>query len=532
MGDIVYEMYGAAMNPERYQGLVDAWEALLPQSGELSKLNLDAAAAARHVEQALRILEGDAPFPDLEGLFAVYDHLPAFLFGADGALVRMNASASNAFVSTQKVRTAGDVQAVMGEASSLLSRSIPIRVEDGVEYRFIIYYDTGAVSSTAGRIAEAFELTHAEREVLALTLQGLSRKELAQKRKVSPETVKKQVERIFSKTGTQSQLELTLMSSSMYRDAEERGGHPTALSCAAVYTPYFADERHFEHEGRTITYRVFGAEAGRPVLAFHGTYGFCQWPEEAEAACLKRGYRVIVPIRPGYGNTSHAAGRGQALASIFADMDLILDREAVDQLHLLSMENDSFLAFKYAAQRPDRIQMILAFAGMLPMSQDEQYQRMDKWHRFVQGTARYTPALIPLVVKAGFRFAAKVGRQEFVKQVYGSSAPDLAVIDDPKLFEAIMAGTRVALSPKHLAHKAFAAELVAFAGAEWVEDVRACEGVFPVHFINGATDPIAPPATLATFEEDFPWIQFECHEDAGQFVFFTHWHRFFELLDG
>lgn len=524
-------MYGAAMNPERYQALVDAWEAMMPTSGELAPVNLDAVAAARHVEQALRILEGDAPFPDLEGLFAVYDHLPAFLFTADGMLVRMNESAAQHFVSAPTVRTQANVGEVLGAETTLFSREIPIRVEDGVEYSFFIYFDKGAVSSTAERIAEAFYLTRAEREVLALTLQGLSRKELALKRQVSPETVKKQVERIFAKTGTQSQLELTLMSSSMYRDAEQRGDRLVPSIPSAVYTPYFDDERSFVHDARTITYRVFGAQAGRVVVAFHGTYGLCRWPDEAEKQFEKNNFRVIIPIRPGYGNTSGGSERGLATPTIFSDLDLILDREAVDEVDLLSMENDSFLAFQYAANRLDRIRSLTAFAGMLPMTRDEQYRRMDKWHRFVQGTARYTPALIPLVVKAGFRFAARVGRQEFVKQVYGSSAPDLAVLAEPELFAAIMAGSQVALSPKHLAYKAFAAELVEFAKADWIDAVNACEDVFPVRMINGATDPIAPPDTLANFQADFPWIHFECHWDAGQFIFFTHWQRFFELID-
>ncbi|ARE38845.1 Transcriptional regulator, LuxR family/hydrolase, alpha/beta fold family [Rhodovulum sp. P5] len=542
--DLICEIYGTALNPERYERLVDSWEKALAVASPLAGSPLDPQAASRHVGQAERIFDTTTPFPEIDKLFAVYEHLPALLLSKDGVVLRANPKAQSLLApdttcqaqsradrprdAGQERRTAQGL--LRGKLPGSVVRRLPVDIEGSTACEFVILFDRAAISRVAGQIARAFDLTAAEQEVLGLSLQGLSRKEIAVHRDVSPETVKKQTKRIFDKTGAQSQLELTLISASMYRDpplADPSVGGGKGRACAL---PFFDDEELICDGSRTVTYRAFGAPGGETLLFFHGTYGFCQWPALAEKEAARRGYRVIVPIRPGYGNTSGREAGEDVLDRIFEDILLILDRETAGKVTLVSLENDSFLAFCFAERFPGRVAGLVAFAGVLPMTREVQYSRMDKWHRFVVGTARYTPSLIPLVARGGFHFAARIGREEFVRQVYGSSRPDVAVMADATAREAILTGTRVAVSPRHLAHRAYAQEMCEFARGDWKRAVQATRDTIPVRFINGATDPIAPPETVAEFREDYPWITFEVHEDAGQFIFFSHWSRLFPAL--
>lgn len=539
MADFVCEIYGTALAPEVYERLVDSWERAIERAGTLEAPVLDAEAAQRHVSQAEQILDGGAPFPDIDRLFSLYAHLPALLVSEDGVVLRANAKADALLGNRQPCGGQGgglpqanaQVQWLLnGRLPGSVLRRIPITLEGSMPCDFVILFDRAVNARVAEQMAQAYDLTEAETEVLSLSLQCLSRKEIAARRTVSPETVKKQTERIFAKTGAQSQLELTLISASMYRDGQGAEA-PARPELRARPLPYFADERVLRDGDRMVTYRVFGEPHGRPVLFFHGTFGFCCWPEAAEREAARRGYRVLVPIRPGYGNTTGTEPGQQVLTRIFEDACLILDREGVTSAAVVTLENDSFLGFCFAERHPERVQSLVAFAGVLPMTREVQYRRMDKWHRFVVGTAHYTPALIPLVARGGFHYAARIGREEFVRQVYGDSPPDVRVLNDAAARDSILTGTRIALSPRHLAHRAYAQEMREFALGDWKSAVEATRNHLPVHFVNGATDPIAPPDTVQEFREDYPWIAFEMHEDAGQFIFFSHWQRLFPALE-
>ncbi|WP_223632778.1 alpha/beta fold hydrolase [Rhodobacter sp. TJ_12] len=536
--DLVCEIYHTALNPDQYERLVDAGLDALARI-ETIGLAPDPLSSARHVAQAGSILGTSAPYPEIERLFTLYRHLPALLTSATGQVLHANPGAMALLDGASSLPSGpGDLS---GKLSGTVMRRIPVSYEGAQDCLFTVLFDRASQARLAAQLAGTFDLTAAERDVLALSLQCLGRKEIANRRGVSPETVKKQIERILAKTGAASQQELSLMSAALWRDTaapappwpqpEAPAMPPEAntVQAQAGPLPYFPDERQIFAAGRCISYRIFGDPQGQPVLAFHGTYGFCCWPHAAEQEALRRGWRVIVPIRPGYGNTT---GAEEALnpQRIFDDIIAIFAQEGVGCAPLVTLENDSFLGFAFARAHPDRVSALIAFAGVLPVTRKAQYGRMDKWHRFVVGTAHYTPALIPLVAQGGFHFAARIGREEFVRQVYADSPPDVAVLQDPAARAAILDGTRIALSPRHLAHRAYAQEMRAFASGDWSDSVAAARGRFPVTFINGATDPIAPPETIAEFREDYPWINFELHENAGQFVFFSHWPRLFAHL--
>ncbi|SOC03318.1 LuxR C-terminal-related transcriptional regulator [Rhodobacter maris] len=534
--DLVCEIYHTALNPEDYERLVDtALGALALTDTEPSEDGpefpgarpIDPVMAARHVAQAGTILGQSAPFPELEKLFALYRHLPAVLVAPNGLVLHANPRALQLLQGSVCLPLACS-GAFSGALSGTVTRRIPLRYEGTQDAVFTVLFDPESQARLAAELAQSFDLTEAETDVLRLSLQCLGRKEIAQRRGVSPETVKKQIERILTKTGAGSQMALSQLGAALWRDPGVPD--PATNDPGTAPLPYFPDERSFLHRGRRLSYRVFGAPEGQALVFFHGTYGFCRWPQAAEAEAARHGLKVIVPIRAGYGNSAPLSAGADAPGAIFADIAAILAREGVTRAPLVTLENDSALGFGFARAFPEMVSGMIAFAGVLPVTRKAQYRRMDKWHRFVVGTAHYTPALIPLVAQGGFHFAARIGREEFVRQVYAGSPPDVALLTEPEARAAILDGTRVALSPRHLAHRAYALEMQAFARGEWQKAVAALRGRLPVVFVNGATDPIAPPATIAEFRADYPWITFELLQDAGQFVFFRHWGRLFAHL--
>ena len=164
------------------------------------------------------------------------------------------------------------------------------------------------------------------------------------------------------------------------------------------------------------------------------------------------------------------------------------------------------------------------------MTRREQFERMEKWHRFILAGAKYTPHLLPFMVKAGFLLARKIGKRGFVHAVYGNCPADVATFEDPEVFEAMVTGSETALSDNHSAHDAFSRMLLGRQREDWSAEVEALRGHLPVTFINGAEDPQVPLATLQEFQRDHDWIKYHVHDDSGQLVFFRHWRSVLDEL--
>ena len=250
----------------------------------------------------------------------------------------------------------------------------------------------------------------------------------------------------------------------------------------------------------------------------------------AEAEARARGLRVIVPLRPGYGSSDMVAHGADYDAALLEDTERVLRAEGVRRCPVLSLGGDVYYAARLARRDPARITGILACAGMLPLTRRAQFERMDKWHRFILAGAKYTPHLLPFMVKAGFLLARRIGKGGFARAIYGESGADIATFEDPEVYEAIVGGSEVALSATHSAHEAFARQLVGGQLEDWSGDLVALKGALPVILMNGAQDPQVPRATYEEFRRDHPWIEYHLFEDAGQLVFFRHWRAALDRL--
>jgi pimeloyl-ACP methyl ester carboxylesterase len=261
-------------------------------------------------------------------------------------------------------------------------------------------------------------------------------------------------------------------------------------------------------------------------------YGLVRWPASAEAEAARQGIKVIVPVRAGYGASDPLPRGVPYVPQLAEDMAALLDHLRVDKVPLLTLGGDSFIAFAFHAAYPERVRAMVCCGGVLPLTRPVQYERMDKWHRFILAGARYTPHLLPFMVKAGFALARRLGKRGFVHAVYGNSKADVATFEIDEVFEAMVCGSEVSLSETHSAHDAFSREVICHETTDWTDEVDGLRrsGV-PVHFLNGMQDPQVPPATVEEFRQDYPWIDFRVYPDAGQLLFFLKWRDAITLAE-
>ena len=560
--EVIDRLYEVAVDPSRYESLLDHWEAMIrPQRASVGNGGGTSALGMKQFEghflradQVLDQAMRDEGRTDAAAMLAQIEHAAAFVCDRDLTITDVNLAATSVLGIT---RGAGVADLALGDGEAALlaaqiqrmfganlagsavvrSRSARadrlmvlhlrlIRPEHAPAFVFAVTSEMTWPRGFSDVLRAAFDLTPAEAEVMRALAEGLALTQIAEARGRSVETIRAQLKAIMSKTETRSQSELVRLTLSTMEMAHFWDDTSNALPATSEGFATLAP-RPFHTlilpDGRRMDYLILGDPDGRPVLFLPLDYGLVRWPATAEAEAERRRIKVIVPVRAGYGMATPLPRNAPYIVQLLEDHACLLDHLGVRQLPLLALGGDSIKAFAFHAAYPERVKAIICAAGVLPLSRPEQYERMDKWHRFILAGARYTPHLLPFMVKAGFALARRLGKRGFVHAVYGKSQADVDTFEMPEVFEAMVCGSEVALSETHSAHDAFAREIIAHETTDWSTEVVGLQGRVPVHFLNGLQDPQVPPATLAEFRAEHPWIDFRIYPDAGQLLFFLKW---------
>lgn len=563
---LIGHLYDVAVDPGHYEAMIDHWETMLRPAleGQMAGATDPHDLVGRHVLRADRVLEQVLMTPQDDGAAAQVERIrqtACFTVDGRGHMAAVNNATTLMFGLTAGAR-ARDLPLARGEAdklitlaASLLQSNAPIsRVlclrlrETGrllvlqlrlcrppTEAAFVLCVTSEIhwPDGFAQLMEDSFGLSPSEIEVLRFLAEGLSVADIAAQRRRSLETVRVQLKSLQSRTGTRSQQELIRLALTTLNSLRDQ-----ALPASERRTgPAEVETRRFALKGgRQMEYLVFGNPEGRPVLFLPLDMGFVRWPPKAEADALRRGLRIIVPIRAGYGGSSPAPARSEFFRQFISDHLDLLDHLRIPRLPILTLGDDSLLAIRLYAAAPQRFSALLACAGALPLTSNEQIQRMGKWHRFILGGARLTPHLLPFMVRAGAAMARRYGKTRFLASVFSSSPADAATFAIPDVAEAMIVGSEVMLSADHCAAGPFAQSVAALAQADWTGPMAQLRsgvenGRMKVQFFSGEQDPQTPQETMVEQRDEHPWIEFTVYPDAGQLLFFLKWRDVIARLD-
>jgi len=557
--EIISRVYDVALDPSRYETLLDKWETTMGpmRSGGLEAPSIDDAYILGHFYRASEVLERtdvtEGP-SEIDLLMTQFESMAAVIIDRNLAVLELNEAAAKVLRSSKGAALSRisldevDRAALSRQCARMLSGEGPVssvfRVRAADEGHFIVFHMKRVVLSAGEPVVvavtsdlswpvgfgdilgTAFVLTKAEVDIVRLLVECCSLKEIAETRGRSVETVRGQLKTILSKTETRTQVELVRLAMSMMDIATlttETNPGPRIISEgfeALDAVPFVTVDAP---EGRSLDYLVLGDPKGTPILYLHMDFGFVRWSASAERSAKEQGLKIIAPVRGGFGNSSSISKKGEFGRQVAQDLLTVLDAEKAPPCPVIAMGADHLFAIELDLLRPGQVSAIVAAGGVFPFVRPQQYERMHKWHRFIQAGARYTPQVLPFLVKAGFHLAKRGGKRAFVHSVFGDSQADIDTFEDPEVFEAMITGSEICLSENHNAHNAFARQAL-FEHSDAAADlVRKSEGRFPFISFNGAHDPGVHKETIVEFAEDYPWIDFRLYEDAGQLIFFRHW---------
>ncbi|MFZ1679496.1 MAG: helix-turn-helix transcriptional regulator, partial [Rhizobiaceae bacterium] len=368
--EIIDRLYDVALDPVRYEELVDVWE------GGISPLRLSAEGARlsdadmeNHFKRASVFLDRFEVSHRLSGYQAALSDVGrSAAFVSDGkrvvaandqaglvfALHGGESCAVLPFAPEDQAALQSTVRRIIGgrdeKAATLrirdqrsgkleILRIMPVKDADGRPFALVTSSAVTWPDDFSVTLADAFELTDAEIEIVRGIVEGLGVRDIARERARSEHTVRTQLRHVLSKTETHSQSELVrimlgLMDLTATRGvARPAGGADGRLAPIVPKTMRLAD-------GRRLSWIEFGAPAGRPLLYLHMSYGLARWPADAEAQALQRNIRVIVPIRAGYGGSDPQPAVDDYCGRNTNDIGQLIDRLGVPRLAILTLGAD------------------------------------------------------------------------------------------------------------------------------------------------------------------------------------------------
>jgi pimeloyl-ACP methyl ester carboxylesterase/DNA-binding CsgD family transcriptional regulator len=559
--EIVDRLYDVAVDPIRLEELLAVWEgraAPLRVGSVDSAILFDDPEIDAHVSRATVFLDRYEASQKVVGDRAILESIPraaAFLSDGGALIAGCNRPAALAFGIAEGGPIAAlpfdpaDIDTLRGVARKVAARrdakivTLRIRslttgspvivrvspVDSAVKPPLALVLSTELVWPVGfeATVQEAFGLTLAEVAIVQGITLGLPLKDIAEGRGRSVETVRTQARSILAKTETHSQSELVRVVLGLMDVAliptQDQPLRRTAGDMAAI--PF---QTIRGADGRRLDWIEFGAAHGRPVLYMHLDYGLIRWPARAERAAAKRGLRIIVPVRAGYGRSDlHPRGQDH-VAGVAADYAAVMDHLGLRDAVVIPQGSDLRFALLLAQTRPDLVRAIVGCACQLPLRTAAQYERMDKWQRFILANARYAPKVLPFLVKAGFSLARRLGKAAFFTQVNGGSAADMATFARPDVRAAVLEGSEVCMSADHLAAEAFTRECIS-SEKDWSALVRAAR--VPVRLLQGDQDPQTPVQTIHELMVDYPHLDISFLPDTGQLLLFAEWPRVLDEVE-
>ena len=246
------------------------------------------------------------------------------------------------------------------------------------------------------------------------------------------------------------------------------------------------------------------------MLDGHGVTARC------EKSLKQRNIRLIAPTRPNFGGSEPDGGPKGAPDRFARDLEAILDTLGIERCPLFGHMAGSVYAFAAAVHLGERVTGILNVSGGVPILSRRQFAVMTPRQRIVAYTARYTPTLLPVILRAGIALLDSGGDHAFMKALYEATPVDYRVAIRPDVFAILSGGYRFTVRQGHGAFEIDSRQVT----TDWSHYVEA--STVPVTLVHGRHDPVVRIGTVRDFAARYPQrTRLVEVEDEGQLLFYA-----------
>lgn len=359
-------------------------------------------------------------------------------------------------------------------------------------------------------LVTSFGLSRAEVDLVRQLLGGRTLRQIAEDSGRSEHTVRNQAKSVLAKTGAPGQVDLIRMVVFLIRP---RGASDGAFAGFGAFPETLM---RMESTGKTVQVMQFGPRGGRPVIFLHGMIDglaavfFLR--EELAAANI----RMIVPVRPGFGKSDPVARGEDALDVLEAHVREVIERLSLRRPVLMCHLAGNIYGQVLVRRLGKLLAGLLSISGNPPVTRVSQLARMPRRQRVVAYTARFAPALLPTILRAGIAQVDGQGVDHFRKALFAPGTHDAGVIERLDLTELLHAGFRFSVEQGMIGF-ATDSHLVVY---DWSRHLGPLE--VPVIMLHGERDPVVPPDSLIDAMEGIRGSEVRLVPEAGQLLMYEH----------
>jgi len=370
---------------------------------------------------------------------------------------------------------------------------------------------------------EGFDLTPVDLAITKAIISGTSLKALAHERGRSLATIRTQTKALLSKLGLHSQVELACLYSgfthfNLNAPAKEAIAKPKAEPWRAVKFLELPGERKLQYE-------LVGPPNGRPVLYFHGLIDAMMVTTAIRKELAARNIRLIMVWRPFFAGTSPDEGVRGAPQRFAADIERLLNKLEIKSCQILGISQGGIYGYGCAQYMPARITGLVNCSTGIPITSRKQFKLMHPSPRIHILLARYSPMLLPMMVRAMLSKIDAGYDEEFLLEHYENSPSDLQTLKDQELGKLMRAAYPIYTAQGYM-------PFVRNAQIEASKWGALLGGVMcPVTLVHGDQHHTYPLSTVREFTKDKPNFTLLPIRYGGQLLYYQHTSAIYEALD-
>jgi pimeloyl-ACP methyl ester carboxylesterase len=272
-------------------------------------------------------------------------------------------------------------------------------------------------------------------------------------------------------------------------------------------------------DGRRLAYRMMGAPAQPPTVVLHGTPGSARQLAGLDRPARDRGLALIVPDRPGYGESGYDPSG--TIASGARDLGELMNHLGLVCCAVVGLSGGGPTALACGVLLPGRVTAVATVGGVAPLVPRSPLLPPD---RIVIKTARRSRA----AARALFAAAGHAGRTRPEKTLARFTAllaePDARLLcDHPEVRDGFLDDLR---HPSLTMAKAAARDFWLF-GRRWDADIA--DLTVPAHIWHGTADRNVPVAHARVIAARCPTARLHIVEGGGHMLL-SHLDQIIESL--
>ncbi len=547
--DLIGRIYETALSPGDWMDLLDNitdWTSDSPEQGAGARAPLQVEYLIEHLERAVR---GSTYMHALEDrtqvLNTMYNQMPwpmlmldeqmrALEFNpaaghalrdgpiellTDGTLRFNDRELKEALKRVNNLSAGRQAQMLTSQRDAITLLCLPIKKSDApgaiAKVRTIVWILAGdsVVTPSPESLKAIFNITHAESRLLHLLCKIGNLSQSAELLSISVHTARTQLKSTMAKLDANSQVQL--VSQAMGHALVQAVG-PAALRQTPERTLTLAD-------GRVLSWFEYGDPTGRAVLTLDNLGSALPDHRLFEAWYRRRGLRMILIVRPGYGLST--ARPNMEFKDFGADIRALCRHLGIERPPMAAYCGGGPYALCAAALYPDLFDRLGLLASTVPIEHFE-LDKLDRIHAMFLRIFRKDPRLFVLVGRLALRGVQR-SPEKYLSRLAKSLCPDdQAVLSDPNLLARL-------IERMHASH---------FQGARilideyirmqhpWGVDLRRIK--VPIMHWHGEDDRIISIGSARALAGNLPNVRFRSFSHLGRFMIYKVWRQFLiELLE-